>query len=261
MIMSQIINRLLMSGVFIIVSVIFLLLYSAPHAVAETIDEKFNMSLGGALKHSTFQVLKPRPGEGRGISISIGSGNSSVRGSAYSSQYEAYPSILFRSLYIFLSKSKKWLWNVELGYNWFEADKINDTSPYFLDVIYGSTNRSSEIQQSVDAKYMFMTPTIYYHIGPHTSEKSNAFGIGVGPGWLKAKGVLSYQDFNEDGIPFTRAHTFDFDDVGVTYNLIWNYRVDKILFQIRHTTLIVKEPDHNYLASEFELNIGYLFGI
>lgn len=104
--------------------------------------------------------------------------------------------------------------------------------------------------------YLYVTPTIFYLFGDKAFNdgkgSSFKFGLGVGAGYLRAKGDIIFTEQSQE------RHAFNVGGLGLSVSLFMDYRINSWLFRVRSVGPFITESGRDYSLSAISMDMGYL---
>lgn len=223
--------------------IIILILFSAlsPSLKAMDMIDAFTGSrllIGISAKDTTLSVQDPND-------------PFNVYGELTQFDFSYYPLLSFYTPDQYLSANSNWGWYVEFGWKNYYLNYQSDPNNSDLDPVNLGTTASGN--------FFHFTPVLFYnwgdrHIGKDGGQ-SYKFGIGIGIGYLNAKGDII---FTETG---GATHIFNISGPGTSISVMFERRIDNFYIRVVGSGPSLIRNGNEYEIFDFSADIGYIFTI
>lgn len=206
----------------------------------------FRMFVGTSTKQVTFTVQDKKTLRKQG---------------ALTEEMQTSPSIHFETPYYYFNNdpASKTGWYIELGYSSFAVSKqeIGDENS---DVLV-------DMGTSVTGRYLYLTPVAFYNFGDLNIKQgcglslsttdacgqSFKFGIGIGIGYLQAKGDIILTE-----TPGQERVSIDTNEIGSTIVVLMEYRLNNWMLRARGNfpTAVDEVTQTEHEIYEFAMDVG-----
>ena len=129
-------------------------------------------------------------------------------------------------------------------------------SPFSIDKQLVNENDTDPVDLGSSAKgyFFYASPVLFYHFGAKDRQgHSLKFGIGVGIGYLKAKGDIVYT--RSDG----QRHNFDISGGDFSVAVLMEYRYRNWLLRATGAGPVVSQGGYDYQFMDIAVQMGYSF--
>lgn len=194
----------------------------------------YNLTVGLAVKTVYFTVSE------RGSNIELGT---------LTNQAQITPSLLFATPFYYFTDPQRsaFGWYLESGYSSFKADRQ----------VVGADLKEVDMGTSVEGEYLYITPVVFYNWGdPYvTAEHGVAFkfGIGVGLGYLQARGNIVLTESTNQVEPV------NVDKYGGAVSVILDLHIQNIVMRIVTGGPSPSSGNRVYTLQEQYFALGYNF--
>lgn len=172
-----------------------------------------------------------------------------VYGVLTQADFNYQPLISFYTPDRYLSPSSNWGWFIELGWKQYHLAYQSDPSnPDLAPVNLGTSARGN---------YFHLTPVLFYNWGDRyigeDGGQSFKFGIGLGYGYLSAKGTINYTE--TDGLD----HAFNVNGFGMAITVMMDYRYNNWYVRAIGGGPAITRNSVEYDIFDFSMDFGYIF--
>lgn len=159
------------------------------------------------------------------------------------------PLLAFYSPDRYLNPDSNWGWFVELGWKKYYLNYQSDPSNPKLDPV--------DLGTSAKGNFFHITPVLFYNWGDRyigeEGGQSFKFGIGLGFGYLSAKGTIKYTE--TDGLD----HAFNVSGFGMSINVMMDYRYNNWYVRAMGGGPAITRGGVEYEIFDFSMDFGYIF--
>lgn len=215
--------------------IIFVFVFSSTNALAsDTSENNWNYSIGLAAKQLSLEVSEKDRSHTAGI---------------LTEDFLIVPELGVESIVNYFSDTS-WGYKYAFNFSFFEMK----TQEVEVETAEGKELKDVNLGTSAKGYYLYAMPVGVYDFLKNTPDSSLLVGIGVGLGYLNARGDIILTE----ATPQTR-HSFAFSELSFSVGLLLEFKANSWSFNINAYAPAVSDAGYDYQLNEVNISIRKMF--